>query len=236
MLGQNRGASRELETTVVLILQATRLPRLTLVIALEYINQRFAGSSALPLEELQIFIYLVVALILANKFNDDNTFTNRSWSGASGLAIDVLNSEESAWLAAVEWKLNTVKFQSNIATLEECWKTWCVKWQHQGTQPVLHQSYACADYPPIGGHASAYPSPPLSDSTRSFPSSPLDGLAYSLDWNAAPGLAYYGGAQPSIWAYDPYNSYPSYPYVGPYVNDNAAYGYGYPYYCSLATC
>lgn len=215
MLNQNRKPSPEFEKVVVSILYATRLPKSTIIIALEYLNQRFSNTQAGPLPDQDIFLRVVVALVLANKFNDDNTFTNRSWCGASGLAVEVINAEEAAWLAEVNWRLNVVHFRSNIETLEECWRTWLDKYA------------ACTAPPPA---ASLYPSP-VPDSPYSYyspytaygsiPLSPMSALSpvspAKPDWRHRPN------AYPSIWAYPPqYGGY---------------YGYANPYYnCSMALC
>lgn len=131
MLKQTRNPTKEFESLLVSVLFATRLPKSTIIIALEYLNQRYSPKYFEHLNELEIFLKLVIALILANKFNDDNTFTNKSWFGATGLAVEILNLEERLWLEEVQWQLNVVNFESNIMTLEECWATWLSKYNQQ---------------------------------------------------------------------------------------------------------
>lgn len=126
MLKRPRSPSKEFELLMASVLFATRLPKLTIVIGLEYMNQRFYPA-LLELESMSehdVFCQLIVALVLANKFNDDNTFTNKLWCGATGLLLTQLNQQEAAWLAAVKWNLNVVNFELNILTLEECWRSW----------------------------------------------------------------------------------------------------------------
>ena len=129
----NRTPSKDFEKLISSVLFATRLPKSTIIIALEYMNQRFSSATTSvelkpTLSEHEIFNYLVVSLVLANKFNDDNTFTNKSWCGATGLQLSSVNQAEKEWLDDVKWSLSVVSFESNIITLEECWKTWVEKY------------------------------------------------------------------------------------------------------------
>lgn len=249
MLNQNRSPSKEFENVIVSILYATRLPKSTIVISLEYLNQRFSNTQSGHLTELDIFLKVVVSLVLANKFNDDNTFTNRSWCGATGLEIELLNAEEAAWLKEVNWQLNVVKFQLNIKTLEECWKTWLSKYSTQPALPAASASYcqpalsleSFQDYSSIPS-SPVYESSisPMYSNTSPGASSPIN---FSLDWsvsvmpisqlqyNLRPN-PYVPLPQQSIWAYTP----SQYQYV-PQMNDSAYYGYANPYYhCSMASC
>ncbi|CCG23334.1 Clg1 cyclin-like protein [Candida orthopsilosis Co 90-125] len=108
------------------LLYATRLPKSTIFIGLVYLNQRFPGYNASSYNsegKVSSLVNLVVALMLANKFNDDNTFTNKSWSDATGLPIEVLNKEEKQWLEEIKWGLSVVNFEADILALEEYWET-----------------------------------------------------------------------------------------------------------------
>ncbi|OBA24187.1 hypothetical protein METBIDRAFT_10347 [Metschnikowia bicuspidata var. bicuspidata NRRL YB-4993] len=242
MLGQARTPTPQLEASVVSILHATRLPKLTIVIALEYINQRYAACAHLSMPELDVFVKLVVALVLANKFNDDNTFTNKSWFGASGVKVAVLNALEREWLAAVNWNLNVVHFQSNIETLEECWVSWSHKQAHQPCYFAQPPSAPASDN---YGSFSSVPSSPLYDSASvssmygySLPVS-ASPAKFSQDWGVPgpqnfhylrPGQYTSYAPQPSIWAYPP-TTYPSMPPL----MDSAYAGLSNPYYNCLAT-
>lgn len=210
MLGQTRNPSKDFEGVVVLILHATRLPKSTIIIALEYLNQRFSTCALGPLAERDLFLKLVVALVLANKFNDDNTFTNRLWAGATGLQIDAINHEERDWLTAVKWQLNVVKYQPNIETLEECWRTWMDKFA------------SCAVVTPAPDYYALVPASPTYD--LPLDSSPID---ISYGWNQPYARNPYVAPQQSIWAYP--NQYQ-------YAPPAEYYGYG-PYYSSgVAIC
>lgn len=50
-----------------------------------------------------------VALMLANKYLDDNTFTNKSWSEVSGMKVTDLNIMELEFLDVLQFKLSIKK-------------------------------------------------------------------------------------------------------------------------------
>ncbi|ABN67878.2 cyclin-like protein [Scheffersomyces stipitis CBS 6054] len=233
MLKQQRNPTKEFEGLVVSVLFATRLPKSTIIIALEYMNQRFSSKKSLEhsnLNEHEIFIYLIVALILANKFNDDNTFTNKSWCGATGLQLSLLNKYEKTWLEECKWSLNVVNFESNILTLEECWKTWLEKYGkpealHAGAVPVSEPSPVVASpsstyYPtssPMLSHQyshnslSSIPSSPVyqNESKYYYPSSPV--VTSPVKYGHESAMMWSGSQQhPSstnIWSYAQPNVY-----------------------------
>lgn len=176
ILKQGRNASSEFKQAISSILQATRLPRATIVIGLEYINQRFGSfvaSDVSVLTDNEVFLRIIVALVLANKFNDDNTFTNRSWSGATGLCVEILNKEEAAWLKAIGWNLNVVSLRANIDCLEQCWNTWMSQYSTSKLFNGVTYTPAFVPYSPYPS-VSAFPTPYLTSYSLGFtPSSPL---------------------------------------------------------------
>ncbi|KAL2312746.1 Cyclin Clg1 [Schizosaccharomyces pombe] len=100
---------------VTQILTSTRLPRASCLLALSYLSDRLDAASQTTdfvnqwtKESLffQICALLTTALILANKFLDDNTFTNQSWSQVTGFRTALLNSFEQDWLASMSWNLS----------------------------------------------------------------------------------------------------------------------------------
>lgn len=162
MLKQLRPALAEFKSLLVSVLYATRLSRSTIIVALEYINQRFCSHEISEMLESDIFSKIVTSMVLANKFNDDNTFTNRSWCGATGLLIESLNLEERSWLKEMKWQLSVVLFEHNIRTLEECWSTWLEKYNDSVTpppssplSPYHHRGYSSSSYQPYS--PGAYP-------------------------------------------------------------------------------
>ncbi|ODV81255.1 uncharacterized protein CANTADRAFT_46306 [Suhomyces tanzawaensis NRRL Y-17324] len=245
MLKQQKSPTKEFDNLIVSVLFATRLPKSTIIIALEYMNQRFSSKNELTSRDLvenEIFVHLVVALVLANKFNDDNTFTNKSWCGATGLDLVLLNEHERAWLDECKWSLNVVNFESNILTLEECWKTWLDKYgasENSSSSTVSPPSYYTG-HPhnsipssPVysGGHSNENYYYPSSSPITSSPSKyTQENYAFWPNHHQQP---------PSIWSHAPGyhagNSFSNDPAVQ-YVGANFV-GYANPYYnYNLASC
>lgn len=97
------------------VLNATRLPSVTIFLALDYLfkhNNKIAFDTQLNENKSINLIYqsIIISFVLANKFNDDKTFTNRSWAQATGIAIDTINESEKRWLQDFEWDLYRDKF------------------------------------------------------------------------------------------------------------------------------
>ena len=109
------------------VLNATRLPSVTVFMALDflckYISKLPTGVDAVGGDSVNvIYQNLMIALILANKFNDDKTFTNKSWSHATGMELAVINRLEREWLAVFEWRLfddNFILFDDYSRSFEQ---------------------------------------------------------------------------------------------------------------------
>lgn len=209
MLKQTRQPSPAFAKLVLSVLFATRLPKSTIVVALEYMNQRFSSKPdymfSTPMSEARIFEHLLVALILANKFNDDNTFTNKSWSGATGLALTQINALEKEWLIDVRWRLSVVPFESNILTLDECWKTWQERRKSRGEEHMLNLPAVSAcnspqnTYDHVAAAAAAAAAAYDYSNGASYPSSPAyDNYYYPNEW--LPQTPIYGHGHSSRWS------------------------------------
>lgn len=108
------------------VLVATRLPKSTLILSLFYLSNKLEKEKMESNDQIAVFHTLTASLVLANKFNDDNTFTNRSWSEATGIAIETISQLEREWLSVLGWNLHLTS-ESGYKCLEECWNTWCAK-------------------------------------------------------------------------------------------------------------
>jgi hypothetical protein len=110
------------------VLSATRLPRATVVLSLVYLSKRWAMKDLeLGHEKSSGYIYRmsVVSLLLANKFHDDNTFTNRSWSQATGIAVGELTTLEADWLQKISWSLHLDQQDlKGWHRWNDCWNYW----------------------------------------------------------------------------------------------------------------
>ena len=99
-----------------LVLDATRLPKVTIFQSLDilfkYLNKIDFLESKLHVSISLIYQHIIISFVLANKFNDDKTFTNKSWSQATGIPISDLNNWERNWLSILNWRLFDDKFAS----------------------------------------------------------------------------------------------------------------------------
>lgn len=105
---QERGLTRDTRKFVLQILSSTRLPSSTILLGLVYLKERVSmpNFAAAPRDPLFFHRMLTIALLLASKFLDDNTFQNKSWSEVTGLAVAELNALEKTWLEEIGWHLH----------------------------------------------------------------------------------------------------------------------------------
>lgn len=162
LLKQERIPSVLFQQYTEMILDATYLKTSTILIALHYMDQRFAKEKMDYLEEKDIFSYLIVSLMLANKFNDDAAFSNKSWAEVSGIPIKELNSMEFTWLQAVDYKLSIQQHMRNINNFGECWTFW------QNQHSLFNQTHT-APPQPTAPYKEAAPKPTLTTPSGSTP-------------------------------------------------------------------
>lgn len=97
------------------VLNNTRLSTVSIFQALHYLSKYLdklpEGSKAIGGNSINIvYQNTMIAFILANKFNDDKTFTNKSWSEATGMELPIINEYEKEWLQVFQWRLYDDKF------------------------------------------------------------------------------------------------------------------------------
>ncbi|CAO3629254.1 unnamed protein product [Cunninghamella blakesleeana] len=98
------------------ILSVTQLSESVVILSLKYIaillqnNPRIQGADG---SEYRLFI---VALLLANKFQDDNTYTNKTWSDISRMKLNELDIMEFEFLDVLKYRLFIRKEEY------DCWK------------------------------------------------------------------------------------------------------------------
>ncbi|KAI9280704.1 cyclin-domain-containing protein [Sporodiniella umbellata] len=87
------------------VLQATQLSCTCILIALYYIKRlRIAYPVIHPSTGSEIRLF-ATALVLANKFLEDSTFTNKTWASVSGIPIKELNIMEKEFLSALDYNI-----------------------------------------------------------------------------------------------------------------------------------
>lgn len=139
------------------VLTATRLPKATVILSLVYLSKRWALGN-IPATDVNVHIaykLLVVSLLLANKFHDDNTFRNKSWNEATGIPVRDLNMIEADWLKAIQWSLHLNQTErKGWEKWNDCWEYWVA------SRRKLASSYK----PPM----SSLPSPRYADSRSMY--------------------------------------------------------------------
>ncbi|EDO15219.1 hypothetical protein Kpol_423p9 [Vanderwaltozyma polyspora DSM 70294] len=127
------------------VLNATRLPSVSIFQALhflsKYLDKLPNGSSSIGGNSVNvIYQNTMIAFILANKFNDDKTFTNKSWSEATGMELSTINEYERRWLNIFEWRLFDDKFslyEDYVCSFD----VFCQGKRSNNTVPIQSQSY-----------------------------------------------------------------------------------------------
>ncbi|KAK7206152.1 hypothetical protein BZA70DRAFT_125395 [Myxozyma melibiosi] len=134
------------------LLSSTRLPGSTIILALVYLSKRCALQAPSAVDQTAQYNLLIVSLILANKFNDDNTFTNKSWGEVTGLPISELTRVETDWLKLVKWQLNLHDDDIGV------WNRWNDYWYEYSLHATKKSSVHTPQVAPISqSHMSAPP-------------------------------------------------------------------------------
>ncbi|KAH8103188.1 cyclin-domain-containing protein [Phellopilus nigrolimitatus] len=87
------------------LLENTQVSQSVIVLSLHYIfrlKERNDFTLGKPGSEFRV---AVCAVMLANKFVDDNTYTNKTWSDVSAIPLDELNKMEREFLLGVGFRL-----------------------------------------------------------------------------------------------------------------------------------
>ncbi|KAH7925695.1 hypothetical protein BV22DRAFT_1088581 [Leucogyrophana mollusca] len=87
------------------LLETTQVSQSVIVLSLHYIfrlKERNRFTAGLPGSEFRI---AVAALMMANKFLDDNTYTNKTWSEVSGIDLSEINRMEREFLVGIDFGL-----------------------------------------------------------------------------------------------------------------------------------
>jgi hypothetical protein len=115
------------------VLKATQISCTCMLLALYYIQRLRIAYPAIHASigsEVRLF---TTALVLANKYLDDNTFTNKTWSEVSSIPINELNIMEMEFLSALDYNIHVSH------TMYFKWTTQCQQWwtNTQLMQPVI---------------------------------------------------------------------------------------------------
>ncbi|KAG6890866.1 hypothetical protein C0992_012002 [Termitomyces sp. T32_za158] len=87
------------------LLETTQVSQSVIVLSLHYIYRLKDRNRFTPAQEGSEFRIAVAALMMANKFLDDNTYTNKTWSEVSGIDLAEINRMEKEFLMGVHFNL-----------------------------------------------------------------------------------------------------------------------------------
>jgi len=129
-------ATPNFEKFVSQILASTQLPSASILLGLLYLTAFCKTAPAAARVPGSVYHLLICALVVANKFLDDNTFTNKSWSEISGLSVKEISSLERQWLITMGWDLHL--------SLEDQkkWHLWLCTWRSWEARLVREESLA----------------------------------------------------------------------------------------------
>lgn len=124
---------------VLQILSSTRLPSSTILLGLVYLRERMAlPAPTTSARHDHVYRMITIALLLASKFLDDNTFQNKSWSEVTGLPVAELNSLEKEWLMDIGWHLHVdPEGTKGFSQYKTMWDTWVRKNGPKAAIPAL---------------------------------------------------------------------------------------------------
>ncbi|KAJ5554124.1 hypothetical protein N7513_004083 [Penicillium frequentans] len=179
---------------VATILSTTQVSQNVILLALLFIYRLKKFNAGVKGKKGSEFRLMTVALMLGNKFLDDNTYTNKTWAEVSGIAVQEIHVMEVEFLSNIRYDL----FAS-----EAEWARWHTK------LGLFSDYFNAASLHPVETEAPALRvSPP-----RLQPQSPLSKLP-------SPPSDYRPQAQPA-W---PYASLPGMPYPAPQLGEVAPGG------------
>ncbi|KAK8162259.1 cyclin-domain-containing protein [Phyllosticta citrichinensis] len=109
---------------VATILSTTQVTQNVVLLALLFIYRLKTINPAVKGKPGSEYRLLTVALMLGNKFLDDNTYTNKTWADVSGISVQEVHIMEVEFLSNMKY---------NLFTSAEAWNKWHVTLGKFGT-------------------------------------------------------------------------------------------------------
>jgi hypothetical protein len=103
---------------VAMILSTTQVTPNVILLALLFIYRLRTSNPKVQGKPSSEYRLLAIALMLGNKFLDDNTYTNKTWAEVSGISVAEINVMEVEFLSSMRYSL--------LASAEQ-WEEWQVK-------------------------------------------------------------------------------------------------------------
>ncbi|KAF3093897.1 hypothetical protein TWF102_007721 [Orbilia oligospora] len=146
---------------VATILSTTQVSQNVILLALLFIYRLKKLNPSVKGKVGSEYRLLTVALMLGNKFLDDNTYTNKTWAEVSGITVGEIHVMEVEFLSNMRYSLFT--------SAEE-WQDWHVKlgkfgeyWDRARCIPKLSPSHQFSSITPTSTVPPSLPSPPHSN-------------------------------------------------------------------------
>ncbi|KAK6348896.1 hypothetical protein TWF730_009660 [Orbilia blumenaviensis] len=146
---------------VATILSTTQVSQNVILLALLFIYRLKKLNPSVKGKVGSEYRLLTVALMLGNKFLDDNTYTNKTWAEVSGITVGEIHVMEVEFLSNMRYSLFT--------SAEE-WQDWHVKlgkfgeyWDRARCIPKLSPSNQFSSITPTSTVPPSLPSPPHSN-------------------------------------------------------------------------
>ncbi|KAI0344024.1 hypothetical protein BDW22DRAFT_1355296 [Trametopsis cervina] len=87
------------------VLETTQVSQSVIVLALHYIYRLKIRNRYTNGQSGSEYRVAIAALMMANKFLDDNTYTNKTWSEVSGIGLEEVNRMEREFLLGIDFGL-----------------------------------------------------------------------------------------------------------------------------------
>ncbi|KAI9016526.1 cyclin-domain-containing protein [Phycomyces nitens] len=110
------------------LIKATQISCACIVLALYYVHrlrETYPSVQGSIGSEVRLF---TTALVLANKYLDDNTFTNKTWADVSHIPVHELNIMEVEFLSALNYRIHVPRLQFFS------WASQCQQWMSPAQQ------------------------------------------------------------------------------------------------------
>ncbi|KAK3374595.1 hypothetical protein B0H63DRAFT_253591 [Podospora didyma] len=162
------------------VLSTTQVTQNVILLALMFIYRLKVGNPDVKGRVGSEYRLLTVALMLGNKFLDDNTYTNKTWADVSGIGVGEIHVMEVEFLSNMRYSL--------LASKEQ-WEEWLAKLARfhefvERAQQSASPSPLLIPSPTHRGFASPLPSPTGTLSLSTYSPSPT---TYTAQNGAAQG-------------------------------------------------
>ncbi|KAK1827020.1 cyclin-domain-containing protein [Podospora conica] len=117
-IAESAKASRRFKEWVQSVLSTTQVTQNVILLALLFIHRLKTINPTVKGRQGSEYRLFTVALMLGNKFLDDNTYTNKTWADVSGISVKEIHVMEVEFLSNMRYSL--------LASKEQ-WDEWLVK-------------------------------------------------------------------------------------------------------------